>query len=931
MYNKTISTSNSRALTPITTPTRNQSLAGSVNSNLSPITDSPQSGIEIPPIEKYGQIPTLALLPAPDSPDSGSNEKKPGVIVPSFPPTRVSSPKASAATAMHPHEPSDLPDTLQRRLLQDEATNEESSIQALEKGQVEVQPENQEIGREISLIDFDVSNTGSDVHDSGNDHHPSEDGQITQLNSPPLGHSPDLSSQAPLDDKLPEGGLTSERKPSTKTSDREYQAGIEGYLAHEDATARTGNVNKKARVRTKKSTRRDLREAGRLKGSMRNSEIGDIINPIGEQDETGHFQDARKGVWNEQDVVGEDIQRMRDGGDPHEYSRYRPGVDSTGNLTGQHMPRTSGPHQPYIYPEVPAIQHPSKTTEGPYIGRDRVVPQQWPQHQQYLYGTGYFYPALPGPAIESYSGHNTTPKTLQYSELPALPTIPRQAYTQYAYPPQYIQRTYLSEGHNGPPVLTPQYPHYPVVPVPGPPSSGRPVPGPLFPMPMTSLRRDSAGIETLDHGSSKQEVTLPPNPSIQVLGGVRDNEGRVCTMEAIHWQPSSSSQTKPSHEDSAIPHGIPERLSSKITSNKLSLDKNQSRNSHSAGEYSGSQSRGCERDRRTRKSKDKSHGHSSHTRNRTKEDCHSEMDISEYKQTLHVTSDDFEKIITDLEDMLTQALELAGRAVEGGALANGLGYSLSTRKDGGRPPKRSSSKTEGKFHKGEEELTRYPSIGARVGKSARERQDSLPTLYSEDMAESSKERLSTTKTVTCEAVGNENASTGSQGCLKSVQCLKTHRKSMNENITQKAVKLQSQEPGSSFDAADTSREGRAIESLSLREALDTGPALTPGIISTAKPKSETLPEDGGYHEFLKQLALEKVPKRPRNVPTNGSDDTENLEGDRIEIREDHNMSPPPRAPEAVAGCSRAWSDLKKRCTSFIIILVLALEWGLVGA
>lgn len=70
----------------------------------------------------------------------------------------------------------------------------------------------------------------------------------------------------------------------------------------------------------------------------------------------------------------------------------------------------------------------------------------------------------------------------------------------------------------------------------------------------------------------------------------------------------------------------------------------------------------------------------------------SDLGTEEVEKTVHVSSENFERIILDLEEMLNQALELAGRAVEGGTLAGGLGYSPSTRKEGAKLVKRRSTR-----------------------------------------------------------------------------------------------------------------------------------------------------------------------------------------------------------------------------------------------
>jgi len=330
------------------------------------------------------------------------------------------------------------------------------------------------------------------------------------------------------------------------------------------------------------------------------------------------------------------------------------------------------------------------------------------------------------------------------------------------------------------------------------------------------------------------------------------------------------------------------------------------------------------------------------------------MDISEFKQTLHVSSENFEKIITDLEDMLTQALELAGRAVEGGALAGGLGYSPSTRKDGAKLVKRLKSvrgMTPDEDNQSVKPPVRTPSLGheAGVSRPSKGRKDSLPTLYSEEAMESSIERLRAIalNSASCEAVvsGLDFAGSQSRLHLASQGVGKEESAKLNRSISGKntnkhdLVGMQEVlEAGPALlKKAIVAREqsrGRSQKNQRSRSLLGVSSNGGQGDIEVwESSKGTVILVDGGYHDFLREMARNQPPMKPYRVGSNGSggsglsgrpaDRRRSLPVDRMWYGLLTNGS------SGASGTS--WGGMRKRFTTAVMLWVLGFEWGLVGA
>jgi len=367
---------------------------------------------------------------------------------------------------------------------------------------------------DVALINFDVSNTGSEFQES--DHAPSVvssgDGAIQRnhaiKDSSGKALLTQLRDESNSDGRaLPVGSTMVEVSRGqddsvvgielpVRTLEQEYiESGIKEYLAQGDATVRTGNVGRRARVRTKKSTGRDLREKGRLRGSVRNSEMADVVNPSGDEESAKLRREPTSESRSKKErTAGDDPRSMQSGNDqgPEGSTGRRPSANSHWSWTWVHQRgRGSEPYRPYIYPSEPVAQSSGQVVEGLYIGRKMVLtPQHWAQQHPYaeLLDSRYYYPAAPRHRIESYLQSEAYQPSHTYEKGYRPQFRPLPIYPEYQYGPQshhpyyHYQDSDESQLQSQPqPTAAPQHP---ALPGHGIPSSNQSLPGPiLFPTP----------------------------------------------------------------------------------------------------------------------------------------------------------------------------------------------------------------------------------------------------------------------------------------------------------------------------------------------------------------------------------------------------------------------------------------------------------------
>ena len=1021
---KSMHTIKSRPVTPVAPLTPSYPLASSVSGNLSPILTDSENSLDntIPRVQARKQIPTLALLPASgagsaDSLDLEEKGKKLPVI-PSFPPTGSASPVASNAHGLslaHKYELGGMADILEVKLREEALRGEKLEEEAVStsNGQdlanEQWDASNHEV--DLALININTSNTASEFQ--GSAHGSSvlysddaiqrnfvrKDGHEKALPTMPRDEGQALNSTIQQVAKVGQGQDNSVvvTELPVRTLEQEYiESGIKEYLAQEDATARTGNVDRRARVRTKKSTGRDLREKGRLRGSVRNSEIADVVNPSGDEESTKPKRELTRET-REKGADGPRSIQSRSGQESEGSTRRRPSVNSHWSQTWVHQKnRGSEPYRPYIYPSEPVTQSSEQVVEGLYIGRNMILtPPHWAQQHPYaelLDSRYYYHPTATAPRhrIEPYPQSEAHQPSHRYERAGPSRSVQQQPhgyrpqfrplpisglappiYAEYQYQPQFSHPPYYHYQDNNEPQSQPSAPpQRPALPGHRTTNSDQSLPGPmLFPTPAATLPNNAQGtsgsltIPGPAPASSKEDVSS--NIPIQEQESFFNRSTVETPTRAL--LPSSSSHIEQTlgNSSQAMPTVTHEASEGLIISSKASgaiarpPTIGTFEGPHlSAHSRSRSQGRDREGNRSTRKSKDTGQGRGSHKRSHSEDKPQSSgMDISEFKQTLHVSSENFEKIITDLEDMLTQALELAGRAVEGGALAGGLGYSPSTRKDDAKSAIVKRLKPVMGMTSGEDTQNVIPPVRAsslghrvRVSRPSKERKDSLPALYPEEAIESSLERLRAIaiNSASCEAVVN---GLGSQSRL------------------QLAPQEVGKEGGGQINGSDSRRNAGLDKHVlvGILEALDTGPALSKVIVaceqSRGKSKNQgshsllgaiskegqegrevwessmgtVIPVDGGYHDFLREMARNQLPMKSHRVGSNGSggsglsgpgrpdayDRRRNLPVDRMW----HGLLTN-RSSEA-SGAS--WGVMRKRFTTIVALWVLGLEWGLVGA
>ena len=978
----------SRPLTPVAPLTPARSLAGSVNSNLSPIlTESSSESYKSLSFPVENSIPTFELLPASGSSSGsldleGKGKKLP--VIPSFPPTRVQSPDSKKQVDAQQNEKPNLSDILEKRLTE-EAMSQASVESAAESPEIEQQSSRWSGIPDDQLINYDVSNTGSEFHGSNRS---SVIANTERVSSPERAISQNSVAELPAS-VLPGSSprpIPGESQVDTKTDshapseehamkllEQEYRdSGINEYLAREEAAARTGNVDRKAKIRTKKSTGRDLREKGRLRGSVRNSEMADIVNPSGDEEGQMPVGAQRQEEHKQRDKVAEQEQIGSEGRNQNEGSfRRNEGLGGRwSNTLGHHRGRGPEQYRPYIYPDDAVSQ--GDVVDGLYIGRNIIMtPQHWSQQHPYgdILHPRFYYGAVPSQNMDHFPHPEPYPAQIPRGydsvrdheqgrvigqQVQHRPYVPLQALSmreppmqRYTYHPGYPQRSHLSydEQRNEPQALPTTNASYSIMPSRQMTSSVGPLPGPIaFPIPVAHSYPSQRGGATMGASNVMNEASTPS----------RVEQGGALPLPIselpLALQPSPSSQ---------ISREIPQRGSSNYGESRASMSVTPQvqypfkslGSGRRTRSRSSSRSRSRERERATRRSKDRDRERGRRHRNSVEEQQRSEMDINEYKQTLHVSSENFEKIITDLEEMLTQALELAGRAVKGGSLAGGLGYSPSTRKDGGKLVKRSKSRKAGAPNQDANGLVEPPkrtsSMGAGVGKNAveKERKDSLPTLYSTTTEGNSIDLRQTINDAVASGLGLAGSQSRLNASSNEKSLPSSHKASGSPGDNEAALGQ-----GRVGISRQLSRTGVIVESktLSMKEVLDAG--SIPGLIRISSvngrnPLTEQLVgasekevnerggefrelEDGGYHAFLKELAINKIVVTPQRVGSNGSGSSGTSGRGRT--------SPPYGAIHGglrndLGGDAKMWKNAKKRFTSFVMIWVLAFEWGIIGA